>query len=77
MTILIHKTEASRLAHEVSKFDVQELWEFVDTLKKLEDITNITGNGKYNFSGIKQRIAFNEYKENKDDSTREDWRQFE
>ena len=63
MTVLIHKTEASRLAHEVSKFDVQELWEFVDTLKKLEDITNVTGNGNYNFSGIKQRIAFKEYEE--------------
>ena len=63
MTILIHKTEASRLAHEVSKFDVQELWEFVDTLKKLEDIANVTGKGNYNFSGIKQRIAFKEYEE--------------
>ena len=72
MTVLIHKTEASRLAHEVSKFDVQELWEFVDTLKKLEDITNVTGNGNYNFSGIKQRIAFNDYKESEDDNTRED-----
>ena len=63
MTILIHKTEASRLAHEVSKFDIQELWEFVDTLKKLEDIANVTGKGNYNFSGIKQRIAFKEYEE--------------
>jgi len=69
MTILIHKTEASRLAHEVSKFDIQELWEFVDTLKKLEDITDATGQGNYNFSGIKQRIAFNEYKENYESNT--------
>jgi len=38
MTIVIHKTEASRLAYEVSKLNVQEIWEFVDTLKNLEDI---------------------------------------
>ena len=63
MTILIHKTEASRLAHEVSKLDIQGVWEFVDTLKKLEDITNVSGEGNFNFSGVKQRIAFNEYKE--------------
>lgn len=61
MTILIHKTKASRLACEVSKLDVQEIWEFVDTLKNLEDITDATGQGNYNFSGVKQRIAFNEY----------------
>ena len=59
MTIVIHKTEASRLAYEVSKLNVQEIWEFVDTLKNLEDITDATGQGNYNFSGVKQRIAFN------------------
>ena len=68
MTILIHKTEASRLAYEVSKLDIQELWEFVDILKKLEDITNVSGKGNFNFSAVKQRIAFNEYKETEDDS---------
>jgi hypothetical protein len=62
MTILIHKTEASRLAYEVSKLNVQEIWEFVDTLKNLEDITHATGQGNFNFSAVKQRIAFNEYK---------------
>jgi len=60
MTIVIHKTEASRLAYEVSKLNVQEIWEFVDTLKNLEDITDSTGQGNYNFSGVKQRITFNE-----------------
>ena len=63
MTILIHKTEASRLAYEVSKLNVQEIWEFVDTLKNLEDVANTTGQGNFNFSAVKQRIAFNEYKE--------------
>ena len=63
MTILIHKTEASRLAHEVSNLNVKELWEFVDTLKKLEDITNVSGEGNFNFSAVKQRIAFNEYED--------------
>jgi len=58
MTIVIHKTEASKLAYEVSKLNVQEIWEFVDTLKNLEDITDATGQGNYNFSGVKQRIAF-------------------
>ena len=57
MTILIHKTESSRLAHEVSKLTVKELWEFVDNLKRFE------GKGNFNFSGVKQRIAFNEYTE--------------
>ena len=60
MTIVIHKTEASKLAYEVSKLNVQEIWEFVDTLKNLEDITDSTGQGNYNFSGVKQRITFNE-----------------
>jgi len=68
MTILIHKTEASRLAHEVSNLNVKELWEFVDILKKLEDITNVSGQGNFNFSAIKQRIAFNEYRENEDET---------
>ena len=63
MTILIHKTESSRLAHEVSKLTVKELWEFVDNLKRFEDVANITGKGNFNFSGVKQRIAFNEYTE--------------
>lgn len=63
MTILIHKTESSRLAHEVSKLNVQEIHEFVDILKKLEDITNVSGEGNFNFSAIKQRIEFNEHKE--------------
>ena len=66
MTILIHKTEASRLAHKVSNLDVKELWEFVDILKKLEDITNVSGQGNFNFSAVKQRILFNEYKETED-----------
>ena len=63
MTIVIHKTEASRLAYEVSKLNVQEIWEFVDTLKNLEDITYDTGQGNFNFSAVKQRITFNEFKE--------------
>jgi len=63
MTILIHKTEASRLAYEVSKLNVQEIWEFVDTLKNLEDVANTTGQGNFNFSAVKQRITFNEFKE--------------
>ena len=67
MTILIHKTEASRLAYEVSNLNVKELWEFVDMLKKLEDITNVSGKGNFNFSAVKQRIAFNEYKESEDE----------
>lgn len=65
MTIVIHKTESSRLAHEVSKLNVQEIHEFVDILKKLEDITNVSGEGNFNFSAVKQRIAFNEYMEKK------------
>ena len=63
MTILIHKTEASRLAYEVSKLNVQEIWEFVDTLKNLEDVANTTGQGNFNFSAVKQRITLNEFKE--------------
>lgn len=63
MTILVHRTEASRLAYEVNKLTVQEIHEFVDILKKLENIANTSGNGNYNFSAVKQRIAFNEYKE--------------
>jgi hypothetical protein len=35
MTIVIHKTEASKLAYEVSKLGVKEVWEFVDTLKTI------------------------------------------
>ena len=63
MTILIHKTEALKLAHEVNKLTVKELWDFVDELKKLEDVANTTGQGNFNFSAVKQRITFNETKE--------------
>jgi hypothetical protein len=63
MTILIHKTEALKLAYKVNKLTVEELWDFVDELKKLEDVANTTGQGNFNFSAVKQRIAFNEYKE--------------
>ena len=63
MTILIHKTEALKLAHEVNKLTVKELWDFVDELKKLEDVANTTGQGNFNFSAVKQRITFNENKE--------------
>jgi len=63
MTILIHKTEALKLAHEVNKLTVKELWDFVDELKKLEDVANTTGQGNFNFSAVKQRITFNEFKE--------------
>jgi hypothetical protein len=63
MTILIHKTEASRLAYEVSKLTVKGVYEFVDVLKNLQDIANQTRQGNHNFSAVKQRIAFNEYKE--------------
>ena len=59
MTILIHKTEALKLAHEVNKLTVKELWDFVDELKKLEDVANTTGQGNFNFSAVKQRITFN------------------
>jgi hypothetical protein len=62
MTILIHKTEALKLAYKVNKLTVEELWDFVDELKKLEDVANTTGQGNFNFSAVKQRIAFNEYK---------------
>jgi len=63
MTILIHKTEALKLAYKVNKLTVEELWDFVDELKKLEDVANTTGQGNFNFSAVKQRIEFNEYKE--------------
>ena len=63
MTILIHKTEALKIAHEVNKLTVKELWDFVDELKKLEDVANTTGQGNFNFSAVKQRITFNETKE--------------
>lgn len=63
MTILIHKTETLKLAHEVNKLTVKELWDFVDELKKLEDVANTTGQGNFNFSAVKQRITFNENKE--------------
>ena len=63
MTILIHKTEALKLAHEVNKLTVKELWDFVDELKKLEDVANTTGQGNFNFSAVKQRITFNETRE--------------
>jgi hypothetical protein len=63
MTILIHKTEALKLAYKVNKLTVEELWDFVDELKKLENVANTTGQGNFNFSAVKQRIAFNEYKE--------------
>ena len=62
MTILIHKTEALKLAYKVNKLTVEELWDFVDELKKLEDVANTTGQGNFNFSAVKQRIAFNEFK---------------
>ncbi len=57
MTILIHKTEASRLAYEVSKLTVKGVHEFVDVLKDLQDIANQTRQGNHNFSAVKQRIA--------------------
>ena len=57
MTIVIHKTKASKLAHEVSKLSVKEVWEFVDTLKTYENV------GNYTYSGVKQRIRFNEFLE--------------
>ena len=63
MTIVVHKTEASRLAHEVSKLNVPEIHEFVDILKKLENIANTLGHGNHNFSAVKQRINFNDYLE--------------
>ena len=63
MTIIIHKSEASKLAYEVSKLTVKETHEFVDVLKDLQDIANQTRQGNHNFSAIKQRITFNEYKE--------------
>ena len=63
MTIIIHKSEASKLAYEVSKLTVKATHEFVDVLKNLQNIANQTGQGNHNFSAIKQRIAFNEYKE--------------
>jgi len=63
MTILIHKTEALKLAYKVNKLTVEELWDFVDELKKLEDVANTTGQGNFNFSAVKQRITFNEFKE--------------
>jgi hypothetical protein len=62
MTILIHKTEALKLAYKVNKLTVEELWDFVDELKKLEDVANTTGQGNFNFSAVKQRITFNEFK---------------
>ena len=68
MTIIIHNTEASRIAYEVSKLNVKEVHEFVDVLKNLQDIANQTRRGKHNFSAVKQRIAFNEYKENEDET---------
>ena len=60
MTIVIHKTEASKLAYEVSKLGVKEVWEFVDTLKTYEDV------GNYTYSGVKQRTAFHTYMETED-----------
>ena len=51
----------------LNNLNVKELWEFVDMLKKLEDITNVSGKGNFNFSAVKQRIAFNEYKESEDE----------
>jgi len=68
MTILIHKTEASRLAYEVSKLTVKGVHEFVDVLKDLQDIANQTRQGNHNFSAVKQRIAFNKYKEDEDEN---------
>ena len=59
MTTNKHKTEALRLAYEVNKLTVKELWDFVDELKKLEDVANTTGQGNFNFSAVKQRITFN------------------
>ena len=67
MTIIIHKSEASKLAYEVSKLTVKGVHEFVDVLKNLQDIANQTHQGNHNFSAVKQRIAFNEYKENEDE----------
>ena len=68
MTIIIHKSEASKLAYEVSKLSVKGVHEFVDYLKTLEDIANQSSQGNHNFSAVKQRIAFNKYKEDEDES---------
>jgi len=54
MTIIVHKKIVSALAHEVSELSVKEVWEFVDTLKAIEDTAN------YTYSGIRQRIRFND-----------------
>lgn len=59
MAIIIHKSEASKLAYEVSKLSVKGVHEFVDYLKTLEDIANQSRQGNHNFSAVKQRIAFN------------------
>lgn len=62
--LFVEITEASQIAQKVSQFGIYELWEFVDTLQKLEELTNVSGQGNFNYSGIKQRIAFNDFKEN-------------
>ena len=38
MTIIIHKSEASKLAYEVNKLNVKEVHEFVDYLKNLDSL---------------------------------------
>lgn len=58
--LFVEITEASQIAQKVSLFGIRELWEFVDTLQKLEELTNVSGQGNFNYSGIKQRIAFND-----------------
>jgi len=54
-------TKGVKLAHKVSNLSVKEVWEFVDTLKEIEDTAN------YTYSGVKQRIRFNEFLENEDE----------
>jgi hypothetical protein len=59
------QTEASKLAHQVSKLGMVSLYEFVDVLKELEDAATISGQGNANFSGVAERIHFHEWLEQK------------
>ena len=49
---IVKVCDVCRLAHQVAKLNVSELWRFVDTLKSKEFDNN------YTYSGIQNRINF-------------------
>ena len=49
---IVRVCNVCKLAHQVAKLNVSDLWKFVDTLKNQESDNNFT------YSGIQNRINF-------------------